>query len=181
MGAEVHGSLVERAEEILRHRAETLAQEAAEEREDDRLALLLFRLDEEWYAVRLEDVREIHQECHITPIPCVPDFILGVVNVRGEIVSVTDLARLMRADHQGTECARPAAIVLQGTSSVTAAVVDEIGDIAEVAADSVEPPLSTIDRRRAEFVAGSVPCKETVVGLLDVERVLEPVGETTGR
>ncbi|MBI5230942.1 MAG: chemotaxis protein CheW [Coriobacteriales bacterium] len=168
------------AEEVLRRRAESLATETLEEHEDDRMSLLVFRLGEEQYAVRVDDVREIFQEFLITPIPCVPDYISGVVNVRGEIVSVTDPARLMGVGHVDTEVeVQPPAIVVDDGTRVTALLVDEIGDIAEVPQSSVEPPVSTIDRAQAEFISGSVHVDGRMLGLLHVDRVLRPV--TTGR
>ena len=170
-------SLSQTADEILRFRAEALALEVADEGVSDLLSLLLFRIGEEWYAVILDDVREIFQEYQVTTSPCVPDFILGVVNVRGEILSVTDPARLM---HIGTievgEGVQPPAIVLTDGDIATAIVVDEIGDITDVAREAIEPPVSIIDRAQAEFVAGSVFVNGTMVGLINVERVLQPIG-----
>lgn len=170
-------SLADHADEVLRRRADSLARETEE---DDaasrRLALLLFRIGEEWYAVRASDVREIFQEYDITPLPCVPDFILGVVNVRGEILSVSDPARLMSlgsVDVSGP--IPPSAIVISLGDVVTAMVVDEIGDITEVPNDAVEPAISIIDRAQADYISGSVYIEGTMVGLISIERMLEPV------
>lgn len=178
LGAEF--SLSQTAEEVLRRRADSLARESIEEEVTDRLALLLFRLDEEWYAVRVSDVREIFQEYDITPVPGVPDYVLGVVNVRGEILSVTDPARLMRLGAiQLAEGDKPA-IVVVCDEVATAIVVDEIGDIAEVSNDAIEPPVSIIDRAQAEFIASSVYVEGTMIGLINIERMLQPV-VTAGR
>jgi purine-binding chemotaxis protein CheW len=147
-------------QEILDRRAESLAQEAAEEHIAD---------------VKVEDVREIYQEYVITTIPCVPDFVLGVVNIRGEIISVTDVARLMRLGALTTDLAVAPAIVIKNDECTTAIVVDEIGDIADVPRDGVEPPLSTIDKTQAEFIAGSLYVDHRLLGLINTDRVLEPV------
>lgn len=172
-----HGrSLAETADEILRRRADSLARETIEEEATHRLALLLFRIAEEWYAVRVSDVREIFQEYEITVIPSVPDHILGVVNVRGEILSVTDPARLMKLGSiEEVAGIQPPAIVITFDDIASALVVDEIGDIAEVSNDSVEPAISIIDRAQAEYIAGSVHVGDSMVGLLNIERILEPV------
>lgn len=169
-------TLADTAEQVLRRRAESLARESTEEEITDLLALLLFRIGAEWYAVRVSDVREIFQEYEITPIPCVPDFILGVVNVRGEILSVTDPARIMHLGSiESGGDVLPPAIVICSDEVATAMVVDEIGDIAEVANEAVEPPVSIIDRTQAEFVSGSVYVEGTMVGLISIARMLEPV------
>jgi purine-binding chemotaxis protein CheW len=164
------------AEEVLAQRAASLAQEALEENAGDRVALLLFRLGVEWYAVRVEDVREIYQEYEVTPVPCVPDFIQGVVNIRGEILSVTDLAMIMGLGSAGAEGQQPPAIVVNNHDVATAMVVDEIGDIIELPQGGLEAPVSIIDRSQAEFVSGSVYVEGTLVGVVNVDRVLEPVG-----
>lgn len=172
-------SLAETAAEVLARRADSLARETTEEESSHRIALLLFRIGEEWYTVRVSDVREIFQEYEVTPIPCVPDFVSGVVNVRGEILSITDPARMMRigmVDASGPVA--PPAVVIAGNDVVTALVVDEIGDIVEVPAVNIEPPVSIIDRSQAEFIAGSVYVGEQMVGLINIERILQPI--TTG-
>ena len=89
-------TFAETADEILDRRAESLALVTLDEGVSDLLSLLLFRIADEWYAVNVGDVREIFQEYDVTSVPCVPDFIMGVVNVRGEILSVMDPARLMQ-------------------------------------------------------------------------------------
>lgn len=167
------------AETVLKQRADSLARESFEEEATDQMALLHFRIGEEWYAVKVADVREIFQEYDLTPIPGVPDHVLGVVNVRGEILSVTDPARMMRLGTiEGDGMMEPPAIVIVKDDVVTAMVVDEIGDIFEVDSNSIEPPVSIIDRAQAEFIAGSV-CTETgMIGLVSIDKVLEPV--TTG-
>jgi purine-binding chemotaxis protein CheW len=163
------------AEDILARRAASLAQEALEDTAVDRLALLLFRLGVEWYGVRVADVREIYQEYDVTPVPCVPEFIQGVVNIRGEILSVTDLAKMMQLEAWPAEGDQAPAIVVSSNDAATAVVVDEIGDIIEVSHEALEAPVSIIDRHQAEFVIGSVYVDGTIVGVVNVDRVLEPV------
>lgn len=172
----VQTSLHHSALEILTKRAESLSKETLEEEVSDRLSLLLFRIGEEWYCVRVGDVREIFQEYEITRVPCVPNYVLGVVNVRGEILSVTDPSTLMGLGSiTGITGENPPAIVIVNDEVATAVVVDEIGDIAEVPSEAMEPPVSIIDRAQAEFIAASVHVGGTMVGLISIERMLEPI------
>lgn len=166
--------------DVLKRRAESLSQAQEEAVSAETRGLLLFRLGEEWYAFPIEGVREIYNEYTVTRIPRVPEFILGVVNVRGEIVSVTDLGTMIRVPsrtHLDIASELPSAIIVAEDGCVTAVVVDEIGDIVEVAQDAVEPALSTLDKSQAEFVAGSVYIDERLVGIVNLEKVLEPIGE----
>lgn len=163
------------AEEVLKRRADSLAAESVEESVNDLVGILLFRLGDEWYAVRVSDVREIYQEYTITPVPCVPESILGVVNIRGEIISVTDVARLMRLGQLTVDIDVAPAIVINNEEVTTAIVVDEIGDIVDVPNDGIEPPLATMDKAQAEFISGSVYIEGNLIGLVNADRVLEPI------
>lgn len=164
-------------DEILRRRAESLALEQTEQVDEQRSGILLFALGEEWYGVRIGTVREIYNEYVITPIPCVPDYINGVINIRGEIVSVTDLRVMMglgRTEVAGGEGQLPVIVVCDDTVC-TALVVDAIGDIAEVSAEAIEPPLAISDRAQADFVAGTFYVAGRLVALVNLTRVLAPV------
>jgi purine-binding chemotaxis protein CheW len=169
--------LMSSAEEVLRRRADELAVATDETEATEGMSLLLFRIADEWYAVDASEVREIFQDYVVTPVPCVPEFILGVVNVRGEILSMTDPGRMMGLGSiGGGETSALPAVVVEKDLIATALVVDEIGDIVEVAFGELEPPVGGIDRVQAEFIAGSVFVSERMVGLLNVERVLQPIG-----
>jgi purine-binding chemotaxis protein CheW len=164
-------------DEILRRRAESLAVEQNEQVEEQRVGVLCFSLGEEWYGVRVSQVREIYNEYVVTSIPCVPDYITGVVNIRGEIVSVTDLRVMMglgRTGEAGAEGQLPL-IVIADDTVCTGLMVDAIGDIAEIAADSIEPPLAILDRAQADYIAGTFYVAGRLVALVNLPRVLTPV------
>ncbi|MHB1136583.1 MAG: chemotaxis protein CheW [Coriobacteriia bacterium] len=173
--------LSSQAAEILRRRAASLAQTPDDATSAESTGLLKFRLGQEWYAVPIAMVREIHNEYTVTRIPRVPDHILGVVNVRGEIVSVTDLGALIRVPSRTVldiDGHMPSAIVVANDICVSALVVDEIGDIIDVAEEAIEPPLSTLDKAQAEFMSGSVFLDGLLIGVVNVEKILEPIGES---
>jgi len=162
--------------DVLRQRAESLAQESVDEVKLDLIGLLLFRLDEEWYSVKIQDVREIYREYRIAPIPCTPPAILGVVNIRGEMISVTDISRLLGLERKAAGFDLAPAIVIHNGEVATAIVVEEIGDIVEVPQESIEPPLSAIDRIGAQLITGSVHLDGRLVGIINVSSILEPIG-----
>jgi purine-binding chemotaxis protein CheW len=165
------------AEEILRHRAESLAIEQVEQADQQRVGILLFALGEEWYGVRIAQVREIVNDYVVTRVPCVPGYILGVLNIRGEIVSVTDLRAMMGLgtwEPPSDDTPTPV-IVVRDETICTALVVDSIGDIAEVAAEAIEPPLAISDRAQADFVNGTFYVAGRLVALVNLMRVLSPI------
>lgn len=164
-------------DEILRQRAESLALEQTEQVDEQRSGILLFALGEEWYGVRIAQVREIYNEYAITPIPCVPDYIDGVINIRGEIVSVTDMRAMMglgRTEMAGSDGQLPVIVVCDETVC-TALLVDAIGDIAEVSAEAMEAPLAISDRAQADYIAGTFYVAGQLVALVNLTRVLAPI------
>ncbi|MDY0087323.1 MAG: chemotaxis protein CheW [Coriobacteriia bacterium] len=162
------------AEEILQRRAETLARNIEDSSTAERTTLMVFRVGEFWYAVRTEDVREIIQNLAVAPIPCVPEFVRGVLNVRGEIVSVTDGAVFLGST-AGSLGRDSVAVVLENAECQTAFVVDEVGGIIEVPTTGVEPPLPVTGHAEPDLLVATVFLGDRLVSLLNVDRILRPV------
>lgn len=169
-------SILKEAEAILRHRAEALARTAEDQSALERTALLVFRVGGFWYAVRSDEIREIVEDLSVTEIPCVPEFVRGVVSIRGDIVSVTDAATLMGVLAGVRPVAGSTAIVLENSECATALVVDEVGGIIDVPASGVEAPLPHMAHSQAEFVTASVFLGDRLISLVNVDRILQPVG-----
>ena len=169
-------------QEILHRRRESLARVDAEAQPTETVSLLVCSVGGERYAVPTEGVREIQSGYTIARIPCAPEHILGVISVRGEIVSVTDLGVLLRVPETRRRpsfaASQPAILVAEGLVT-TALVVDDIGDIVDVPADDVERPLSAQDRLDAPLVSGSVEIDGQLVAIVDCAAVLEPIDSGT--
>jgi len=165
---------------VLDERAAALAKVDEEPTCPDTVGLVLFRLGSEWYGARLAEVREIRTGLVATRLPRVPEHVVGVTSVRGEILSVSDPALLLGA--HGAQV-RPAGrfengIIVEAGSRASAFVVDEVGDIVDVAADSLELPLTGGEAPGARYVAASTIVGDRVVAVIDVERMLAPIGAT---
>src|SRR5688572_22021320 len=89
------------SKEILRTRARALARTAAPPEEGTVLEVVEFRLAHERYAVEGRHVQEVCTLGELTPLPCTPSFVRGIVNVRGRIVPVLDLKRFFDLPEQG--------------------------------------------------------------------------------
>lgn len=162
--------------ELLRRRAESLAAPAEQQSVAEVHSVLLFRVGREWFGVPVSDVREIFHDFQVAALPCVPSHVLGVVNVRGEIISVVDPARMMGLLTGSVDVGpQTTAVVLAAEEVVTALVVDEIGDIAGVDPRDLELSAGIVDRYQAEYLSASVFHEGAMVGLLNTAKVLEPV------
>ncbi len=158
-----------RTQEILRARARALARKP-EAADDDPLALevLEFRLANERYAVETRHVREVQPLRHLTPLPCTPAFVLGVVNLRGRMLPVLDLKEFVGLPKGGiTDLHR---IIVVGDDTQEFGIVADIGvGVRRMRADSLQPVPATLGGMGADYVR-AVTSEHVVV--LDMDRIL---------
>jgi purine-binding chemotaxis protein CheW len=156
------------AGKILRQRAQALAQVPPPPAADTVLELLEFGLASERYAIERRYVQEVHPLRELTPLPCTPPFILGIVNVRGRIVPVLDLKKFFELPERGlTDLHRT--IIVRGHDLEIGLLADVIFGINAVPAESLQPSLPTLTGIRADYLKG-VTAGRLVV--LAVERIL---------
>lgn len=134
--------------------------------------LLGFLLADEEYAIDILEVKEIVRLQPITAVPRSPDWIRGIVTLRGVIVPIFDLRR--RLGLAETEQGADARIVVAHRGDELAGlVVDRITEVVRVPAERIEPPPQTIGVSEAEYLRGVVRFEERLVILLNLARVLE--------
>jgi purine-binding chemotaxis protein CheW len=154
---------------VLKQRAVALSE--AVEVDDlggDRLELLEFALGDERYAIDSDAVKEVYALKEITAVPGTPPFVLGVISVRGRIVSVVDLGRLFEAEARPAE-AFEFAIVLQSATMEFAVLADEVMGMQRLWADDLQTALPTLTGARKKYFKGVTPERVTV---LDATRLL---------
>ena len=136
---------------------------------------LTFSLGGEMFAVGILNVKEIIEYGHLTPIPMMPPFIRGVINLRGSVVPVIDLAA--RFGGRPTEVGKRTCIVIvevqhEGSTHILGLLVDGVNAVMEIGADSIEPAPAFGTRVNTEFIAGMARVDGRFVIILDIARVL---------
>jgi purine-binding chemotaxis protein CheW len=157
------------ATQILRARAKALARppEHAPAAET-LLELLEFRLAQERYAVETRYVREVYPLKDLTPLPCTPPFLLGIVNVRGRILPVLDLKKFFDLPEEGlTDLHR--IILVRGHDLELGLLADVAVGVRSIAVESLQPLLPTLTGIGADYLKG-VTAEGLVV--LDLARIL---------
>lgn len=154
---------------VLKDRARELAKTSETEETGVRLVELVeFRLGREHYAFASSEVREVFPLTEITTLPSLPPFVLGVANVRGRILSVIDIRRLLDFGDTGlTNLNR--AIILHGNGMELAVLADDIVGVYASDAEKWQRSLPTLSGRREEYLMGVT--KEQVV-VLDAAKLL---------
>jgi len=153
-------------DEVLRRRAEQLAQLPVTENTGDEVEVLACQMGDERYAVETRHLRAVQWATGVTPVPCTPAFVVGIVSVRGEIVTLLDLATMIGLRGVPLLAAdKPVPVLLLGLAGMRAGlVVDEVLGVERLKLDALRVAPSG-----REFVRGIGP-RDTVV--LDVEALL---------
>lgn len=151
--------------------------------EDAVTQYLTFFIGGETFAVNILDVNEIIEVAEMTYVPMVPDFIRGVINLRGSVVPVVDLsARLGRGQSDITKrsCIVLVEIQLAGDrSQMVGMLVDAVNEIVEIEETNIQPPPNMGTDVRTEFIQAMGRVDETFMILLDINHVLsqEEIGQ----
>ena len=132
---------------------------------------LTFRLGSEEYGIDILKVQEIRSYEQPTRIANAPDFIKGVVNLRGVIVPILDLR--IRLGQAGEYNAFTVVIVLNVAGRVVGIVVDSVSDVLELSADEIKPRPEVPAAMDARFITGLGKLGERMLILLDIEAMIK--------
>ncbi len=137
----------------------------------DVLQLVTFRLGNEEFSVDILKVQEIIRLMELTRVPKAPEFIEGVINLRGKVIPVMDLRkRFAMPEAEDTSEAR--IIVVELESTPVGFRVDGVSEVLRLPADTVEPPPTMMSGVETEYIKGVGKLDDRLIILLDVEKVL---------
>jgi purine-binding chemotaxis protein CheW len=133
--------------------------------------LATFYLDREEYGVDVRLVQEIRRVSEITTVPRAPDFIKGVINLRGRIIPVIDLKRkLGLGDVVVTKLSRIVVVTLKGR--LIGLLVDGASQVLKVPVSLVEPPPEEVVQKGGDYLRGVAKLEKRLIILVDLEMVL---------
>ncbi len=159
----------EETRRILKTRAQALAREPAKtETTAEHIEVVEFLLAYENYAVESRYVREVTPLESLTPMPCAPAFVLGIVSVRGEIIPVIDIKKFFDLPEQGLTNLNQV-IVLQSQDMIFGILADSILGVRHLSCAEIQPSLPTLTGIREKYLRGVTP--ERIV-VLDAEKLL---------
>jgi len=126
--------------------------------EEEHIKFVIFNVGGNIYASYGSDVREILPDREIYPVPFLPDYLPGLINVRGDIESVIDIC-----------------VFLGGKRASEGKVLDNIEDVVDMPPSSINPPLSTLCGIAKELISGTIEFSGTTVAILDIEKLAAKV------
>jgi purine-binding chemotaxis protein CheW len=140
---------------------------------------VLFRLDNEFYGVNVQRVREVLRVSEIRPVPGAPSDVLGVINVRGVIVTILNTRSFFKLyGAEITDLSR--IIIIEEGDLVLGLLVDEVEEVRDIA-DSRIDPIGAIGEDSNRLIQGVVHYSEAnVIIIIDTDRFFDGVHSTGG-
>jgi len=133
--------------------------------------VLVFGLGGESYCADINTVRSVVRIDSVTRIPNMPEFIIGVMNLRGEIISVLDIRSIFGLP-QKKRTSSGRVIVTEAWGSQVGIIADDVRQAIDVEENAIQPPLATISGKLASYTKGQIQTKDEIITMLDLGRVL---------
>src|SRR5574344_125089 len=136
--------------------------------------LLTFSLGNEGYGVSILKVKEIIGMLDITPVPKTPEFIKGVINLRGKIIPVMDLRLkfgMEEKEYNERTCSIVVEVTINGNQRLLGVVVDMVSEVVTISSEQIEPPPEYGNNNTNNFILGIGKIKDRVVIILDIDKI----------
>lgn len=136
---------------------------------------LTFELGNEVYGLEILKIQEIIGMMNVTSVPKTPEYVRGVINLRGKVIPVIDLRLKFLMDSQedtNRTCIIVVQVASQGETVTTGILVDEVSEVLDIDAGQIEPAPSFGAGVQTEFILGMGKVGNKVIMLLDVDKVL---------
>lgn len=149
-----------------------MAMDSSQKKQDDELLqLVTFSIGEEEFGVNILKVQEIIRTMEITKVPRSPDFVEGVINLRGKVIPIIDLRRRFglapRPEDKDTRI-----IVIEINSIIVGFVVDAVSEVLRIPASTVEPPPPVVAGVDSDYISGVGKLQDRLLIMLDLDKLL---------
>ena len=136
--------------------------------------LVIFTLLDHYFAFTAKNIKEILPAGKINYVPGVPDFILGIINLRGDIESVIDISGFLGISPQDPK--KPNHIIIAEAEGLRSGIlVGSVEDVMDFPQESIKPPLVTLNEKIKYFVKGENEYMNQNVTVLDIKEVFKKI------
>jgi purine-binding chemotaxis protein CheW len=138
----------------------------------DTVELASFYVGEALCGMDILKVQEINKLIEMTRVPQAPEYVLGILNLRGEIVTIIDLGKKLglkttELNHKTRN------IIVNSNGEHIGLMVEQISDVIQAEWEKVEPPPANIGDVQGKYFTGVFKTKDRLIGILDVDKVLK--------
>ena len=135
---------------------------------------LTFKLGDEVFALDITKVREVLDFTSVTRVPRTPEFMRGVINLRGSVVPVVDLRLkfgMSRTENSVNTCIIITEVKVDGDVTVLGALADSVQEVMDLGPENIAPPPRIGTKLRTEFITGMGKQNDRFVIILDIDKV----------
>ena len=132
-----------------------------------------FRIDDQQYAFRIEQIQEIVILDQVTPMPQVADYVEGVTNLRGAIIPILNVRKLLGLESKPSDSETRTIVVNVGERTMGCRV-DSVSHVMRIPNDLIKPAPETVTSASGNYIAGFAKFEDGLVILLDINQLLEP-------
>ncbi|GAA0746580.1 chemotaxis protein CheW [Clostridium oceanicum] len=130
------------------------------------MQVVIFKLNNEQFAVQTDKVQTITDGMKITSVPKAPDYIKGLINLRGNVISLLDINLLLNIPK--TEEEKDNVIIIEIEDELVGICVDEVDEVLDIDENIIE---KSTDENRKEYVQGIINFKDRIVTLIDIDKL----------
>jgi len=136
------------------------------------LKFVYFKLSHEYYAIDILKVLEVIRMTRISFLPSDNPYILGIINMRGNIVPVIDTHSLFNVNNLVKDNNLSYIMIIEVDRTLLGFIIDSVSHVVEVRKDQIEQPMVTLDHKKTEHIIGETSINNQLVALLDIEKLV---------
>ncbi len=145
--------------------------QAAEKNNDEIIQWVTFRLDDEKYGIRVMQVQEVLRMTEIAPVPGAPDYVLGIINLRGNVVTVIDSRkRFGLAEAEVDDSTR--IVIIEADKHVVGILVDSVAEVVDLKTSEIDAAPNVGNDDSSKYIQGVSSKDKELLILVDVNKLL---------
>ena len=149
----------------------TTATNANKKGDDEDLRWVTFRLESEKYGINVMQVQEVLRVTEIAPVPGAPSYVLGIINLRGNVVTVIDTrSRFGLSSAEMDDSTR--IVIIEAEEQVVGILVDSVAEVVDLKASEIETAPNVGTEESAKFIQGVASHDEELLILVDLNKLL---------
>ena len=156
---------------IFRERAERLSKRLTHNEPEEKARMLTFCLGSEKFCIRIEHALEVINVTGINKLPCTPTHFAGIINLRGNILTLMDISELIGIERDSDHTSQTV-VVLEAGGETVGMAVSKVEDIVDVSVGQIVPPLTTLKGIKEEFTEGEIIIEGQPVTLLNMKVIM---------
>lgn len=141
------------------------------EKKGDLYRWVTFRLADEVYGINVMQVQEVLRMTDVAPVPGAPHFVMGIINLRGNVVTVLDTRKLLSLD-SGEITDNSRIMIIESGKMTVGLLVDSVAEVANISASDIDPPPTLGKEDGSRYIQGVYSTEDRILILIDLDKLI---------